>query len=340
VTTRLGGVALAFALLALNAPSARGDDEAGADVRVDYPVPAPARCPAAATFREKLSTYRRAAASRRQPATNAETLTVRMTHRAGASGVEGELVVRFADGTTAHRVVDGETCASVVDALALMSAMTIDGPPINDPAVASVPPPPPPVPAEPEPAPDAHDSGSVLDLDAGYHFAAGFAGGPAFGIAPVVTPNISAFGELDLTRASVFSPMVRLSLAYATSGENAGTGGGALATSLTDATIDVCPVRWTFGGLRLAPCAFGEAGALAASGYLVTPARSAVRPWAAVGALGRVRYVFQRRFFVELSGGATLPLVRDRFFFEPDTTAYRAPAITGAGAAALGVTIL
>jgi hypothetical protein len=102
----------------------------------------------------------------------------------------------------------------------------------------------------------------------------------------------------------------------------------------------VCPVRLLAWRLRLVPCLHGEGGALDAQGLGVSPERSEVRPWIAVGLLGRVRVVAISPFFLELSGGALVPLQRDRFYFEPDSTVFRPPAITGLAGAAVGLTIL
>ena len=73
-----------------------------------------------------------------------------------------------------------------------------------------------------------------------------------------------------------------------------------------------------------------------------TPDRSALRPWVGAGLLGSVRYVATRRFFVEVSGGVRAALVRDRFFFEPDSavTVFQAPVVSGFAGAAVGFTIL
>jgi hypothetical protein len=57
--------------------------------------------------------------------------------------------------------------------------------------------------------------------------------------------------------------------------------------------------------------------------------------------VGRVRYVTAARLFLELSGGLLAPLVRDRFFFEPNssTTVFRAAPVSGFAGGALGFTI-
>jgi len=50
--------------------------------------------------------------------------------------------------------------------------------------------------------------------------------------------------------------------------------------------------------------------------------------------------VLHERVFIELSGGFGVPLVRDRFFLDPnDTTAFRVPWVAGLAGGALGFTI-
>jgi hypothetical protein len=169
----------------------------------------------------------------------------------------------------------------------------------------------------------------------------GAGGSGAFGVAPSVVPDLVAFVEVSRTGESVVSPSLRAGLDYGTSGDTNVPGvAGGLNLVHTVGTLDGCPVVLRPGPFRLSPCVRFEAGAVSASGVGLVPDRSAVRPWAAAGALGLVRYVTPFRGFVELSGGVRAPFVRDRFYFEPDTTAFRASAVNGFVGAALGFTIL
>jgi hypothetical protein len=61
--------------------------------------------------------------------------------------------------------------------------------------------------------------------------------------------------------------------------------------------------------------------------------------WLSAGAIGRIGVRVIGPIFLEAEGGAVFPLVRDRFFVEPDETIHRAPAAAWSGAAGLGVTI-
>ncbi len=171
----------------------------------------------------------------------------------------------------------------------------------------------------------------------------GAGGGAVSGVAPVVVPDASGFVELAWTPSpgALFAPSFRAGFDYAPSGV-AGAAGvtGAMTVARSVGTLGACPLRWASGPFRLAPCLEVEGGALSASGAFVIPVRTATRPWIAVGALARARYVAPFGLFVELSGGVHAPLERDRFYFEPNTTVFRPPAVSAFAAASLGFTIL
>jgi hypothetical protein len=69
----------------------------------------------------------------------------------------------------------------------------------------------------------------------------------------------------------------------------------------------------------------------------VANGRSATRPWAAVGVLGRATWSPSYRIFFEAEAGAILPLVRDRFFLEPRTTIEETPTVGLMGNIGTGV---
>jgi hypothetical protein len=151
--------------------------------------------------------------------------------------------------------------------------------------------------------------------------------------------GLLAFVDLTHSTGSAWSPSLRAGFLYANSGDQTVPGGGVRMVQ-TLATLDLCPLRWTAWNLRIAPCLHGEGGAVEVSGVGVSPARSETRPWLAAGVLGRVRYVVISPFFIEVYGGVDLTIQRDRFFFEPDNTVFRAPLVSGFASGALGLTIL
>jgi hypothetical protein len=296
--------------------------------RVDYQ--APPDCPTASDFFERLHAR---AHARRPPEGATPALVVRVTRREHGVRVHGELSVRYVDGSDATRTVDGDACDSVVDALALMSAMALDPTASLDGTSAP--------PAEPQPVAavtDDLDGSLPIDVRSGWHVAVGAGGGATFVIAPVGAPDGTGFLEL-VRGGTVWSPSVRVGFEYASSGA-VGVAGGDIKLGSSLGVLDVCPASWRLGAFRLAPCVRLEGGVLDVSGVDVMPAKSALRPWAAAGALGRVRYVPLARFFVELSGGVLAPLVRDHFYFDPsDTTVFRPPVASGFAGGAVGITI-
>ena len=304
------------------------------EVRLTYA--APTDCPDGSDFAARL--LARSANVRVAHDESAPELIIRVTHHPAASphaghedAAHGDLSIRYVDGSQAKRALDGDTCESVVDALALMSAMAIDPTGV---ALASRPPPPPvkaAAPALPVLSPPA-------DLLIGTHVAFGAGGGVVFGTAPIPTPDFTAFVEVTRQNGTLGSPGLRASFDYASSPAATVPGGEMQAVRIVGA-LEGCPLEWSSGPFRLLPCARVEAGTLSARGLLVVPSRSASRPWAAGGLLARSRYFLLPRFFVEVSAALLAPFVRDRFFFEPGTTVFRPPVVTGSAAAALGLTI-
>jgi hypothetical protein len=107
----------------------------------------------------------------------------------------------------------------------------------------------------------------------------------------------------------------------------------------TVVNVDLCPVVALSGTLRGDACVRTDVGALDAAGVGVVPTRTTSRPWVSLGAVARGRWEFTAPFFLEAEAAMLLPLVRDRFFVEPDTTVFR-PAVAGWSAGAgLGMTL-
>jgi hypothetical protein len=178
--------------------------------------------------------------------------------------------------------------------------------------------------------PSASDRASPLRFSVGAH--AGLSGG----VTPRVLVSAPVFVEIADGRDALFAPALRLRFEHAGSGTVHEAGGGALFT-WTTASADACPLAWSPARVRLLPCARVEAGALHASGVDLKVSRSDTRLWFAVGAVARAQLRITGPLFAELEVGAFLPIVRDRFFFEPDSTLFRAPIVGWSGAAGLGV---
>jgi hypothetical protein len=102
--------------------------------------------------------------------------------------------------------------------------------------------------------------------------------------------------------------------------------------------LEVCPVRWSLlPSLSARPCARLDAGVINASADLDGQANSPSRPWFAAAVTGRLEWAIARPVAVEVEAGATIPLSRDRFYFQTNTEVYRfgsAGPVVGAGIAA------
>lgn len=316
--------AAAFASLVVFAGSGGGSVVAraqsraagGEPVRVDYE--GPADCPRAATFIERLTT--RSPGLRATGDLDTTTrLVVRIARGRRIPYTRGDLTVLYPDGSEAKRTVEGDSCESVVDALALMSAMALDPAGASRSGLAGPQ-------AEPPraPEPPRQDVPGPADLAAEGYLSVGAGGGAVFGTAPAIAPEGSGFVEVGRVTGRLWAPSLRASFDYASSG-TAAVHGGAMGVVRSTGAIDGCPLAWRSGPLRLVPCLRVEAGALAATGAEVTPVRSATRPWLAAGAAGRAHYEPTRSLFVELTAGIEVPFVRDTFYFEPATTIFRPP---------------
>ncbi len=228
---------------------------AAAAIRVRYS--AAAGCPSKSDFEREVRA-RTALASFDDTATRVFDVSV---SQSGASFV-GRLRASSPSGRATERVVDGETCADVVAALALAGALAID-PNASLAPVASVqpeppaPPPPMPEPSTPPPrAPDVarpyrivpHD---VLPVSAvAWRFAVGASADMLTAIAPSPLVGGALYAEVARSPAGLWSPALRVSAAFASSGALDGASPAARFT-MTAARVDLCPIRFALGELSL-----------------------------------------------------------------------------------------
>ena len=322
----------------LGAKTARADDLVA--VQIDYE--ARAGCPSADSFvRQLLGRAPRARLA--VPGERVRVLVARVRPGAG-HGLEGLLVVRDPGAAPTERTVRAETCDEVVAALAVIAAVVIDpftartgtvdtaapsadqAPPV-DVVVAAAPP----VPSPTPPPADEAAPGPPADPRM-WTISAGLGGGLVAGSAPTVLLSVPVFVELSRAGREVVRPSARLRVEWTFSSSN--SEGGAFVR--TGGAIDLCPIALGASSLRAQPCMRAELAALYAKGRGVEPVRSAVRPWFALGAVARVRIDLPPPLFVELEAALILPVVRDRFYVEPDTVVYRAPTVGGTAAFALG----
>ena len=190
----------------------------------------------------------------------------------------------------------------------------------------------------PAAATEKAEDGAPLERAPGHpwDWSVGAQAGLTSGVIPQTMFTVPVFLDVSRRSGDLFSPALRLRFERADSGTVSVVGAGADFT-WTAGSADLCPVSWAPWRLRFWPCTRVEAGVLQAVGAEVTPTRSDARPWLTAGAALRARVTIYGPLFAEIEGTAFAPIIRDRFFVEPDTTIQRAPAVAAAGGAGLGV---
>jgi hypothetical protein len=317
-------------LVAFGLPAA-GSVEAPIPIRIEFD--APADCSTAEAFfqgvRSRTDRVRRAEAGE----TGTE-LGVRVTKTSGK--VHGELDLIGEHGESDRRVVDGETCEEVVEALSLTAALALDPTARVEPAR--------PVPAElpassgsPAPCPPAPRQPTFpKSFELGLHARAA--------LASVVTPTWSlgglAFASLRPVALTPGGPSFGFGVAYLTnafavSGE---AGEEEVATRLTTVVLRGCPLR--FGPaewLAVEPCLLGKGGFLEAEGRGLSDPESVARTWWSVGGEVAVAVGLGSGFSLELAPSLDVPLVERRFTTgEPPEPAGETPALSAGVSGGMG----
>jgi hypothetical protein len=318
----------------------------------------PAGCPSETRMRADV-------ASHTHDLSSAEGVHVDLTIVKHDSDFLGELVATDAASHVGHRTVSGRTCSEVAHALAFLTGLAIElggriepepaalsvsaalptvsatpatpSSPEVDVAIASPPSAPSATVAAPTPirsdAPSASDA-STTRLAWALGLGAEARGGLANSPQPVVRLAFE-IAKHETDESNGFVPSARLS---------ALGGRGQVSNSLGTAqlwliggALEVCPVRWGGAHWEIRPCTVGEAGAVQARGSTQIDPRDATVPWGALGESLRFRWAPTERFFAELSGGLLVPLVRTRYFFNPDADLYVVPSVTANGGLVVGV---
>jgi len=269
---------------------------------------------------------------------------VRLT--AGTSP-KGRVVVRRGGVFEGTRDVRAETCADVADALALVVALAID-PMARTKPLASPPEPEPPPPsprsAEPEPiappvtttetpvAPSVVErrSRGAFSLGTDVAIVTGAAPTTLLGVSPVVA------GKWPIGSMAIGA---HLGFVHARTGE-VSVPGGAAAFTWNVGQLDGCLTPWPAARARLSACARVQGGVLDASGLAIPSPKSESRAWLATGPLLRAEWSIVGPLFVDANLGMMFHVMVDRFYFLPDTTAYRVPLVGLDGAIGAGVTFL
>jgi hypothetical protein len=331
----LKSLGLAAGLLcALSTSGVRAQTAPPVAVALDYS--APDGCPDAKSFREQVLGRTKRVSFADASAAGPLAWSVRIAETSGGS--RGSLRVTGAKPSKLERNVTASSCEQVVDALALVAALSVDPDasltPREKPKPAATPPAPAATPAAP-PAPAERrtpEGASAPKLSVGLTLTgrSGIASNLAWAPRPFVGINFRSRGGYTWGLA--------LSATQVRGSATVDVGRADFTWSL--GRLEAFPVRASFGNWRFEPALFFEAGQLRARGVAVAPVAEVRRPAFAAGALGRLSFLAFELLALEVEGGPLVPLVRDRFYLFESTTVFRIPAVTGYLGAGVGVEFL
>lgn len=301
--------------LVISAALARSPAAAAPSETASLRYEAPPSCPDRDAFVSRVDARGGALTLADDAADTERVFVVRIDEQEGR--FSGEVAI-IADGRQTHRVVETEDCAELVDALALITVLAVD--PVGAVAAPAAVVEPAVVTQVPEPRP-------------GRWFAIGVGVAGAVGVAPGGLPTFPILAELDDRELG------RLRVGARWGRGTSEAGDGAATFDWARIQVDGCPARATLElhGVGLGACAGTQIGALRGRGTQIAGARTASRPWVAPTLGGYLRRPVSERWFAELDAGVAFPLVRDRFYFAPDTTIHRVPGVLVEAAIMLGV---
>jgi hypothetical protein len=303
----------AGALLALRGAAIAGEPPAAS---VDVTWSAPPECPTEPAVRASVLGL----LGRSQPPAGAPPIPVRMTASRSAQGTWSVRIEIEHPGSAAphERHLDGDTCAEVADAAAVVTALAIAPslatlPPEKAPAAPATPKDPPPDrAAAPSRSPKLRPGLRVLG---GADFASLPSPAPGAVIGAVLLLGDNRFEIL----AAGWFPMRATSAARSTAGGNIGllTGGARYCRTFLQLPVE------------LAGCAGFEAGALIGGGFGVQQPATSTSPWFApgLGLLGL--YPISPAFALALGVDGLVPVARGAFALDGLGEVYRAPSISG-----------
>jgi hypothetical protein len=216
------------------------------------------------------------------------------------------------------------------------------------PEAAPEPPEPPELPEPPvrqvlEPARDqsADDSGP---LPAGWRFGVAAEGTLGQVGGGAIAPGLAAYVDIvhDVPNLSAFGLRLGAEIAKGVASfESAGPylyGHASIDVERRVLRLDACPIRavasqpWSTSTIEAWACGRLDAGVLQAT---QGSSNSPDRPWVAPGSRVAVRWV-DRRFFFELEGNVTFPLLRELVVYGSGTATYRIPWAVGGGGIGVG----
>jgi len=219
----------------------------------------------------------------------------------------GRLRVRELDGNETTRAITGASCDEVLSALALIAVVLIDTSESPRPSEAS---------ALAVEAP-VTGSGPEDDSAGSWLFGAGVGAGIETAVSAEVVPTVSLELEAAFIGPGAFSPRLAIAV-HRSAASTVETAAGSAHFRWTAARISGCPVRFPIAArLALRPCLFFDVGSLEATGQNTYQGSSANVTWYALGGFARAEYVPFAPLSLGVDGGLLLPLVHDRYYFDP-----------------------
>jgi len=301
-------------------------------VSLDYS--APASCPDAQAFREQVLSRTKRVSFSEPAAPGSLAWSIKIAETSGGS--RGTLRVSGEVPSKLERSVKAASCEQVVDALALVAALSVD--PDASLTPGEKPPPAVPPPAAPRLVP-ARNAGERAPADTrATKLLVGLTLTGRSGIAPRLAWAPRPFVGVSFRSSSGYTWGLLLSATQARGSASVDVGRADFTWTL--GRLEAFPVRASVGNWRFEPALFVEAGQLRARGVAVTPAQELKRPLFSAGALGRLSLLAFDRLLLEVEGGPIAPLVRDRFYLFENTTVFRVPALTGYIGAGVGAQFL
>jgi hypothetical protein len=320
-------IAAGLSCVAGNARADTRDDPRDAPAYV-LTYTAPGACPSEASFIAEVARHV-------HDTSRAGSVRVNVTIDEREAGYAGTLEAFDRSGNESSRSVADKRCSAVAHALAFLAALVIEvgGHLDREAAPPAAPPPPPPV---PPPAREREDLARPRSTGPSAFVLGGIRGA----IGPGPRPSVEAGAEIGAS-SGVLAPSLRLGALVAngspavTASENGA--GGSASLWLVSGRVEVCPLRFAGGVFVVRPCLGAEIGALHAVGQAAFAPRTATEPWVAAEATLRAQWFPTSRWFVEMSGGPVVPLVRTRYYFAPDQTLYSVPDLTAQAAIGAGL---
>jgi hypothetical protein len=318
------GVVGLIALIGLGSAgplAAEADSSAGEPAEeVELRFTGPAECGDQPAFEAAI--LRRAPAVQFRAGTGRR-FSVAVTGSADA-GYAGTLSVTE-DGHTADRTLTDKVCDDLVAALAFVVALAID------PEAAVAPPPPEPA-IEPAPAPApvresaAPPIAAVVarapERETSWRYGAALDGGVTGGLAPDPMATVGVHGRLRL------GGFGHVSLGVIGGTASSTTAAGDARFSVLAGRATACwRSPWVARGVGAAACGYVDVGMVRGTGREIVGGQSIERLAIAPGGLIALTWPQESRVFAELNVGLAVPLVRYRYYFNPDVEIHQTGAV-------------